>query len=139
MSAQRAASPGAAEIDLPVAGMTCASCVNRVERFLRKTPGVQVATVNLATETATIRYLPDIAGRAELVGAVDAAGYEVPSPSVTTDAWAREAGAGITDAAEASERARQLRTLGVQAAVAVGVGLAILVAMWIPQSLVGLE
>src|SRR5436190_2111408 len=47
--------------------------------------------------------------------------------------------AGMTDAAEATERARQLRILGVQAAVAVGVGLAILAAMWIPQSLVGLE
>src|SRR4051794_9683383 len=139
MSVQPAASPAAAEIDLPVAGMTCASCVNRVERFLRKTPGVEVATVNLATETATIRYLPEIAGRAELVGAVEAAGYEVPSRSATTDGWALEGGAGMTDAAEATERARQLRILGVQAAVAVGVGLAILAAMWIPQSLVGLE
>ena len=44
--------------------MTCASCVNRIERFLRKTPGVETATVNLATEMATIRYLPDVAGPA---------------------------------------------------------------------------
>ena len=42
--------------------MTCASCVNRIERFLSKTPGVAEATVNLATEVATIRYLPDVAG-----------------------------------------------------------------------------
>src|SRR3954452_21316098 len=112
-----------AELTLPVEGMTCASCVNRVERFLRKTPGVEVATVNLATETATIRYLPEVAGRAELVGAVEAAGYEVPSRSATTDGSALEAGAGMTDAAGATERARQLRILGVQSAVAVGVGL----------------
>ena len=51
-----------AELTLPIEGMTCASCVNRIERFLRKTPGVEAATVNLATETATIRYLPDVAG-----------------------------------------------------------------------------
>src|SRR4051812_45380149 len=67
----------AAEVQLPIDGMTCASCVNRIERFLRKTPGVEEATVNLATEVATIRYLPAEAGRAELVAAVEAAGYDV--------------------------------------------------------------
>ena len=46
----------------PIEGMTCASCVNRIERFLKKTPGVEEAVVNLATEVATIRYLPG-AGR----------------------------------------------------------------------------
>ena len=54
--------PTIAELSLPIDGMTCASCVNRIERFLRKTPGVETATVNLATEMATIRYLPDVAG-----------------------------------------------------------------------------
>ena len=65
------------EVQLPIEGMTCASCVNRIERFLDRTPGVATATVNLATETATIRYLPDVAGRSELVGAIEAAGYDV--------------------------------------------------------------
>ncbi|HKG20158.1 MAG TPA: heavy metal-associated domain-containing protein, partial [Candidatus Limnocylindrales bacterium] len=72
-----ATSPEAVEIALPVDGMTCASCVNRIERFLRKTPGVEQANVNLATEVATIRYLPALAGRAELAGAIEAAGYEL--------------------------------------------------------------
>src|SRR3972149_3511244 len=62
------------KLQLPVEGMTCASCVNRIERFLKRTPGVTDATVNLATEIATIRYLPEQAGRAELVGAIQAAG-----------------------------------------------------------------
>ena len=57
-----AGSSAPVEVSLPVAGMTCASCVNRIERFLRKTPGVEEANVNLATEIATIRYLPDVAG-----------------------------------------------------------------------------
>ena len=41
------------EVSLPIEGMTCASCVNRIERYLAKTPGVETATVNLATEVAT--------------------------------------------------------------------------------------
>src|SRR4029077_13988155 len=65
------------EVTLPIEGMTCASCVNRIERFLRKTPGVETASVNLATETATVHYRPEIADRAALVGAIESAGYDV--------------------------------------------------------------
>ena len=43
------------ELSLPIEGMTCASCVNRVERFLRGTDGVVEANVNLATEQAAVR------------------------------------------------------------------------------------
>src|SRR5436190_1657751 len=64
------------EVRLPIAGMTCASCVNRIERFLLRTEGVESASVNLATETASIRYLPTVTGRTELARAVEAAGYE---------------------------------------------------------------
>ena len=46
-------------IDLGVQGMTCASCVARVERVLKKQPGVANATVNLATEKASIEFSPD--------------------------------------------------------------------------------
>ncbi|HEX7396288.1 MAG TPA: heavy metal-associated domain-containing protein, partial [Propionibacteriaceae bacterium] len=66
-----------AEVSFPVVGMTCASCSNRIERFLRKTDGVVEANVNLATEVATILYLPGQVGRSELVGAIEKAGYEV--------------------------------------------------------------
>ena len=78
-------SPPAAEaalsLDLGIGGMTCASCVGRVERALRKVPGVQDATVNLATESARIAYaLPaggDAAGLQALIRrAVRNAGYE---------------------------------------------------------------
>ncbi|MCI0346041.1 MAG: heavy-metal-associated domain-containing protein, partial [Chloroflexi bacterium] len=80
MTAAISTTPGpasGAELTLPIEGMSCASCVNRIERFLTKTPGVTEAAVNLATEQATIRYLPDVAGRPELVAAIEAAGYEV--------------------------------------------------------------
>ena len=44
------------ELDLSIGGMTCATCSGRVERALRKVPGVQAATVNLATETARVQF-----------------------------------------------------------------------------------
>jgi Cu+-exporting ATPase len=55
--------------------MTCASCVNRITRFLNKVEGVKEANVNLASESATIRFDADKIGVEDLVAAVDAAGY----------------------------------------------------------------
>ncbi len=67
--------PGASR-RLAVEGMTCASCVARVERALRQVPGVEEASVNLATETAEVRVGPAGATTdGELVAAVEAAGY----------------------------------------------------------------
>jgi Cu+-exporting ATPase len=123
-------------IELPVEGMTCASCVNRIERFLKKTPGVEDATVNLATEVATIRYLPDQAGTAELVGAIEAAGYDVrsvPDPAVAVDPLAE-----ATDE-ESLERSRDARALLTRAVVSITVALGIMVAMFRPQTVVSLE
>ena len=77
MTTDRPEAAPVSEIQLPIEGMTCASCVNRIERFLRDTPGVEAATVNLATEMATIRYQPATARRGDLVTAVEAAGYDV--------------------------------------------------------------
>ncbi|NMM81702.1 copper-translocating P-type ATPase [Acidovorax sp. SRB_14] len=87
-------SPATEEIDLAIGGMTCASCVGRVERALRKVPGVQDATVNLATESARIRYAvpagSDVPGDALLRRAVRNAGYAPLTPAA---AQAREDGA----------------------------------------------
>ena len=68
---ERSAPGGTAEISLPIAGMTCASCVNRIDRFLRAADGVSEVSVNLATESATIRYLPERTGAADLARVVD--------------------------------------------------------------------
>src|SRR5690349_8347051 len=68
--------PSESTIDLKIDGMTCASCVNRVEKALKRVPGVVGATVNLATERASIRYLggADIVER--FISAVEQTGYE---------------------------------------------------------------
>jgi Au+-exporting ATPase len=68
--------------ELPIEGMTCASCVGRVERALRAVPGVEQATVNLATQRAQV-VAPEVP-RAELVRAVEDAGYGVPAPVLAT-------------------------------------------------------
>jgi Cu+-exporting ATPase len=60
--------------DLPITGMTCASCAGRVERALRKVPGVQSATVNLANERAHVEVHEQV-DPASLIAAVDKAGY----------------------------------------------------------------
>lgn len=61
-------------IQLQIEGMTCASCVARVEKALAKVPGVSSATVNLATERATVNALPSVPVSA-LKAAVEKAGY----------------------------------------------------------------
>ena len=65
-----------ATLDLGIAGMTCASCVTRVEKALKKVPGVTEATVNLATESARVSYQPSEQIEARLRRAVRDAGYE---------------------------------------------------------------
>jgi P-type Cu+ transporter len=71
-----AATESFAEIDLEVTGMTCASCVMRVEKTLKAVPGVKSATVNLATEKATVVADPAVATET-LAAAVRKAGYDI--------------------------------------------------------------
>jgi len=85
---------------LAVSGMTCASCTARVERSLKRLDGVVDASVNLATERASVTYLPGLLTPADLIAAVTAAGYE-----------AREAAAS----GERVDRERQAREAEVRA------------------------
>jgi Cu+-exporting ATPase len=64
-----------ARINIPVTGMTCASCVRRVERTLSKKEGVAEASVNFAAEKASVAYDPTATSPEELVGAIRDAGY----------------------------------------------------------------
>ena len=67
--------PATRNVDLEIDGMTCASCVSRVEKAILARPGVDSATVNLATERASVRYSPSSSSIADLIEAVDHAGY----------------------------------------------------------------
>ncbi|WP_244362588.1 heavy metal translocating P-type ATPase [Thermus brockianus] len=68
--------PVVARVEIPIRGMTCAACVARVERALKKLPGVLSAHVNLATEKAFVEYLPDTVTLPRLRQAIRDAGYE---------------------------------------------------------------
>lgn len=65
-------------LDLPVDGMTCASCAGRVETALNAVPGVRNASVNLATESAHLDFIDGTASLPALISAVEKAGYQVP-------------------------------------------------------------
>jgi len=74
------------DIALDIAGMTCASCVGRVEKALRKVPGVIDASVNLATESARVKVAGTDVGA--LIAAIDAAGYHASRPAAKAGAGA---------------------------------------------------
>ena len=76
-----AARPGPSILTLPIIGMTCASCAGRVEKALQKVAGVATATVNLATEAASVNFTAGAAAVpvAVLTTAVEQAGYHVPT------------------------------------------------------------
>ncbi|WP_081064655.1 heavy metal translocating P-type ATPase [Burkholderia cepacia] len=73
--------PAISTVELDIDGMTCASCVSRVEKALAKVPGVTRASVNLATERATVDVTADVSA-AQLVETVKQAGYGA-TPTVT--------------------------------------------------------
>ncbi|KAF1044175.1 MAG: Copper-exporting P-type ATPase [Herbaspirillum frisingense] len=74
----------AREFSLDIEGMSCASCVNRVEKALRAVPGVADASVNLATERATAHAGPHVEA-AQLAAAVEKAGYRVKAGHAELD------------------------------------------------------
>jgi P-type Cu+ transporter len=99
-------------LEVPIQGMTCASCASRVERSLNALDGVS-ATVNFATERATVDLEPGGARPDDLTRAVERAGYRAMPPRPATEAPAAH---GEEDAA-----APLLRRLAVSAALTVPV------------------
>jgi Cu+-exporting ATPase len=94
------------EVVIPVGGMTCASCSAAVERAVKKLDGVKSASVNLATERATIFYNPDLVRLSALKQAIVNAGYEPLSI---------DAGKSVDAHKDAKER--EIRTLRAKLAV----------------------
>ncbi|AOE77346.1 copper-translocating P-type ATPase [Pseudomonas lurida] len=81
---------GSTTFDLPISGMTCASCAGRVERALGKVPGVQSVSVNLANERAHVEVLGQM-DPGVLIAAVDKAGYTATLPHSETTTEANQA------------------------------------------------
>ena len=119
-----------ARLDFPVKGMHCAACVNKVEGALRGVPGVETASVNLATERATVVLDPARAGLAALRAAVAAAGYLVPGDiAATPEAADRERAER-----QAENRALRLRfVVGAALSIPVLVGSMHEVFTWAPH------
>ena len=74
------------QITLDLLGMTCTNCSNTIQRQLNKVEGVQQATVNFASEKASVTYVPDMVGRDDLVAVVRKAGFDVIEVAVGEDA-----------------------------------------------------
>ncbi|TNF71554.1 MAG: heavy metal translocating P-type ATPase, partial [Acidobacteria bacterium] len=111
------------EIRLGVRGMTCAACVSRVERAVAKLPGVVDVAVNLATEKATVDYLPEEVDPAAIRAAIADAGYE---PEEQTDSPDRE------QAAREAEQQSLLRDLRLAAALTLPLVFIAMVPMMVP-------
>ena len=112
---------GEALTELAITGMTCASCVRRVEKALGKVPGVSLANVNLATEHATVTFDPAIAGLNDLIGAVDKAGYGATEILPEADLLDDDLLAAAAPDAETVRRQTDLATR--QRKLLIGVGL----------------
>ncbi|CAK7259985.1 MULTISPECIES: heavy metal translocating P-type ATPase [unclassified Shinella] len=73
-------------LEFPVEGMTCASCIGRVERALKAVPGVLEATANLAQERVRVRFLKGAVAFEDLAAAIDRAGYKAVRETAETPA-----------------------------------------------------
>jgi Cu+-exporting ATPase len=76
----------AERVDLPVSGMTCAACARAIERTLSATAGVERASVNLATNTATVEFDAARTGVSDFIGAIEDLGYGVSETEPPPDA-----------------------------------------------------
>jgi Cu+-exporting ATPase len=94
-----------ADLELPIEGMTCASCANRIERRLNKLDGV-TATVNYATEKARVVFDPGAVAAEDLVAAVEAVGYRAALPAAAAAPDETASGVVPEDEATASLRLR---------------------------------
>ena len=126
---------------LEVGGMTCASCVGRIEKALLKLDGVADARVNLATEVASITYDPGLVRLDDLTGAVVKAGYSATprhQPTATgggaigASGAAESASSGDEAASDGEARDRELSRMKRKWQTALAVGLGLMGLMYVP-------
>ncbi len=100
-----------ARVELPIAGMTCANCVNTIERNLRKAPGIDQANVNLATEKASVVYNPAMIDVATMKDLVADLGYQVIETGGVDEEEAEDAERKVRQAE--TERQKRLLIIGL--------------------------
>lgn len=106
-----------AELTLDVRGMTCASCVDHVERALKELPGVTDTVVSLGMNTARVTYVPGVVAVSQMRRAVREVGYEAAERSAGADALDRERQA----------REEEIKRQGRNLVIAASVGLVIMI------------
>jgi len=124
-----------AQVVLPVEGMTCASCVRRIEKALARVPGVTEAAVNLATEQARVSYDAGLTDLGQLGAAVEKAGYKVGQPPAAPIPPQANAAATRQEAPQDRhdrERQREIDGLKRKSLVSLAIGLAMMAVMYLP-------
>jgi Cu+-exporting ATPase len=156
-TAQQPSTSAQQEVTFPVTGMTCASCVRRIEKALARVEGVQQASVNLATEKANVIYDPHTTSLDQLRVAVERAGYgagEIPAsaappPATTTERKSSSTAeplsqSGGTDGVSPEggavgpherQRQREIDDLQRKWGVSLSAGLAMMALMYLPLDL----
>ncbi len=131
--------PAPGHLLLPVEGMTCASCVGRIEKALNKVPGVREANVNLATEQARVVFDPAAVGREQLTAAVEKAGYKVGPERVAQPAQGAAPVAATQADAPADEhereRQREIDDLRRKSLWSLAAGVVMMALMYLPLNL----
>ena len=125
------------EVQLPIEGMTCASCVRRIERSCDARPGSQAGDRQPRDRDRDIRYLPDVAGRSELVGAIESAGYDVRPAARGRPGRPRLATRWPTGDAEAAPA--RPATCWLRAVASIAVALGIMALMFWPQTAISMD
>lgn len=121
----------AGTIELPVEGMTCASCVRRVEKALEKVDGVEQASVNLATERASVVFDPERVSIEDLEQAVERAGYHVGQMPMAAVA-APVAKTSTAADERALRRDAEISELKRKSFVSLAIGLVMMALMYLP-------
>ncbi len=134
----------AGELSLPIEGMTCASCVRRVEKALTKVPGVTEASVNLATEKAHVLFDPASVSLEQLKASVAKAGYKVreepqPTPQPQSSAISHQSSVISHQSSPVDrhdlERQREIDDLKRKSLVSLVVGVVMMALMYLPLNL----
>ncbi|MBF8436334.1 copper-translocating P-type ATPase [Halanaerobiaceae bacterium Z-7014] len=73
------------KIELPIAGMSCSSCAQAIEKNIAKLDGILKVNINFATEKGMVEYMPDLVGKKEMIKAIEDAGYQLKQEEVSEE------------------------------------------------------